>query len=140
MEQVSSGSTHVRFENADGSVLGKRTSWEGQRRTSNIVLPVDVSVGAGAGAKAGNGSAVGTENVSRYVEGGGVALGKAVPSIFGGSTAVNDFDPKPLFDRTQSWKREDRKRELYQQERLMEMERRGGKNFGYESASEDVEA
>ncbi|RDI86236.1 hypothetical protein Vi05172_g3713 [Venturia inaequalis] len=46
------------------------------------------------------------------------------------------FD-KPLFDRTMSWKREDKKRALYQQEKLMEEERRFGKNYGYDSAGEE---
>jgi len=44
---------------------------------------------------------------------------------------------KPSFDRTASWKREDKKRALYQQERLMEEERRNGKNYGYDSAGEE---
>ncbi|TID26776.1 hypothetical protein E2P81_ATG01239 [Venturia nashicola] len=44
---------------------------------------------------------------------------------------------KPSFDRAMSWKREDKKRALYQQEKLMEEERRFGKNYGYDSASEE---
>lgn len=44
---------------------------------------------------------------------------------------------KPSMDRAMSWKREDKKRELYQQEKLMEEERRNGKNYGYDSAGEE---
>jgi hypothetical protein len=44
---------------------------------------------------------------------------------------------KPSFDRTMSWKREDKKRALYQQENLLEAERRNGKNYGYDSAGEE---
>lgn len=44
---------------------------------------------------------------------------------------------KPSFDRSMSWKREDKKRALYQQEKLMEEERRNGKNYGYDSAGEE---
>jgi len=46
---------------------------------------------------------------------------------------------KPSFDRSMSWKREDKKRALYQQEKLMEAEQRFGKNYGYDSASEEQE-
>lgn len=52
------------------------------------------------------------------------------------NTTSNVFK-KPTFDRSMSWKREDKKRALYQQEKLMEEERRNGKNYGYDSASEE---
>jgi hypothetical protein len=129
MDSVSKNHGHVSFKNADGEALGKRISWEGERRTSSIIVPVALA-GAGAGAPGGG------VRVNRDVDGGGIALGKQVPSIFGGGDAAADLESKPSFDRTQSWKREDKKRDLYQQERLMDMERRNGKEFGYESVSE----
>lgn len=52
------------------------------------------------------------------------------------TTGGGEILEKPSFDRTMSWKREDKKRALYQQEKLMEEERRFGKNYGYDSAGE----
>jgi hypothetical protein len=59
-------------------------------------------------------------------------------TIPGNTTAENVFE-RPSFDRSMSWKREDKKRALYQQEKLMEEERRNGKNYGYDSAGEEGE-
>lgn len=55
------------------------------------------------------------------------------------TTTTEEVFEKPSFDRSMSWKREDKKRALYQQEKLMEEERRNGKNYGYDSAGEEKE-
>ncbi|QDS70730.1 hypothetical protein FKW77_002945 [Venturia effusa] len=60
-----------------------------------------------------------------------------VPDDLKENTGGGQSFQKPSFDRTMSWKREDKKRALYQQERLMEEERRNGKNYGYDSAGEE---
>jgi len=134
-QSVSKEHIRVSFDySEDGGLLGKRMSREGERRTSSITVPLPAPGGVPA---VNIVPAAGKENVNMGVEGGGVALGNGVPSNVNSGSGAAGNESKPSFARVQSWKREDAKRALYQQERLMETEWRHGKNFGFESGNED---
>jgi hypothetical protein len=136
---LSRGTTQAVLQKMEAMTSSSRTTDSSTSKTTRT-QQTHVAFAAGQTAFPDGEGGVLKKRLSREGERRTSSITVPIPAELASTTFINtteDVFEKPSFDRNMSWKREDRKRALYQQEKLMEEERRFGKNYGYDSAGEE---